>query len=352
MLFDENIGLTLCEGANSGVFYSNVFDSLEAQTQWFKLEVDSKVPNNTTIRLTFFANDTPYVLDHNDQRVDIYKVIRDLELSPQQKDKLFINTNFEVFINPSECIFNKLKGRYLWFKVEFFAQQSELPVMKKLKAHIRGKNWIDYLPEIYRTDSKSSWFTERYLYIFQDLYEKMETQIDNVDLLFNPEITNRGFLEWLAKWLNISNAYMWNDQQLRYFTKNALNIYKTLGTKESIITMVKLYTGEEPVIVENCKLFQSSIDENTKALYKNLYNDNPFIFTILVRNECIKSNTQYETLLKIIEDVKPAHMYVNLIVLQPIILLDGYSYMGVNTELSGLTSATLDGNASLNFTIL
>ena len=87
-------------------------------------------------------------------------------------------------------------------------------------------------------------------------------------------------------------------------------------------------------------------------MYNNLYDSNPFVFTVLIRNECIKSDNQYETLMKIIQNVKPVHMEVNLVILQPVILLDGYSYMGINTELNELKSASLDGKSAIDFTIL
>ena len=352
IVFNQEIGFTINNGFNSGVFYSSVFDSLEKQTTWYKLEVDSYVPSNTTIRLTFFASDTPYVLDEYGNKLDIYYVIRHLDIPPSRKDFLFKDCCIETIINPKDNIFKNLQGRYFWLKAEFFSQQEDCPVIKNIKAHIKGKNWIDYLPEIYKNDLKSASFTERYLYIFQSLYENMETKIDTLDLLFNPDVANREFLEWLSSWVGISDVYMWNDEQLKYLLKNIVNLYKIFGTKESIYKMIELYTGEVPIIVENCTLYNQSLDAKTKELYNKLYNSSPFVFTVLIKNDYIKSNTQYETLLKIIESVKPAHMEVNLIVLQPLIVLDGYSYMGINSTLSEYTPTTLDGNSSLYFTII
>lgn len=352
IIFKENIGFTIQDNFNFGIFYSSVFDSLEKKTQWYKLEVDSCIPNNTTVRITFFTSDTSYVIDENGKKLDIYDVIRNLDISPNKKDLLFKDCYTETIINPKDNLFKNLNGRYFWLKFELFSQQEDVPIIKTIKAHIKGKNWIDYLPEIYKYDYKSASFTERYLYIFQSLYENMETKIDSLDLLFNPDIINREFLEWISSWIGISNAYMWNDEQLRYLLKNIVNLYKIFGTKESISKMIELYTGEVTIIVENCTLYNNSLDTQTDELYHKLYNNSPFVFTVLIKSECIQSNTQYETLLKIIESIKPAHMEVNLIVLQPVIILDGYSYMGINTTLSEYTSTVLDGNSSLQFTIL
>lgn len=352
LIFEKNTGMTIEEDCRNGIFYSCIFDSLEKQTQWYKLDVKSVVPNNTTIRLTFFASDMPYIIDKNCDKIDIYSIIKNPDISAENKDLMFSECLTETFINPDKNIFRSLKGRYLWFKAELFTQQKNFPVITQIKAYIKEKNWIDYLPEIYKSESKSASFTERYLSLFQNLYEHMEIQIDNVDLLFNPDIADREFLEWLSSWLSISEVYMWNDSQLRYLMKNVVNMYKTFGTKESIMMMIKLYTGEEPVIIENCNLYSQPSYENTKKLYNKLYTSSPFVFTVLIRSECIKSDMHYEALLKIIESVKPAHMEVNLVVLQPLILLDGYSYMGINTTLSKLSSAKLDGNSSLDFTVI
>jgi phage tail-like protein len=352
LIFDKNKGLTIADNFSEGVFYSLVFDSLEKQTLWYRLETDAVIRNNTTIRLTFFSNDTPYVYDEKGVKRDIYDTVKNYKIPPEEKDYIFKNCNSETFINPDENIFRSIRGRYIWFKAEFFAQQKEYPAIHKIKAYIREKNWVDYLPEIYRQNQKSFSFTERYLSLFQNVYEYTETEIDDIDLLFNPDIADREFLEWLCSWVSISDVYMWNDAQLRYLMKNAVRMYKTFGTKESIITMIQLYTGEKPLIVENCSIYSENTDENVKKLYSRLYSSNPFVFTVLIRNECIKSDVQYETLLKIIESVKPVHMEVNLIILQPMILLDGYSYMGINTDLTELSSVRLDGSSSVDFTVL
>lgn len=352
LTFQKGSGLTISEGCEKGIFYSAVFDSLEKQTVWYRLETDSVIYNNTTVRITFFAYDNDYIYDDNGVKHDIYNIIKDKTLSAAEKDYLLRNCSSETFINPAENIFRNLTGRYIWFKAELFSQQKIYPVIKKLKAHIRMRNWIDYLPEIYRDNKKSADFTERFLSVFQNIYEFTETEIDNIDLLFNPDAADREFLEWISSWLSISDTYMWNDNQLRYLIKNAVKLYKTFGTKESISSMVELYTGEKPIIIENCNIYDENIDENIKKVYSRLYSSNPFVFTILIRSECISSNMQYEALLKIIETVKPAHMEVKLIILQPMILLDGYSYIGINSELSRLSSAKLDGSASIDFTVL
>lgn len=349
LIFEKNKGLTLANSESEGIFYSAVFDSLEKQTLWYRLETNAEIFNNTTIRITFFSSDEPYIYDDSGTKHDIYDIIRDESISVQRKALLLENCYHEVFVNIHDSIFKELKGRYIWFRAELFTQQQKCPAIKSIKAHIRMKNWIDYLPEIYQENKKSASFTERFLSIFQNVYESTENKIDNIDLLFNPDTADREFLEWLSSWLSIKDTYIWNDSQLRYLIKNAALIYKTLGTRESISRLIELYTGEPPLIVENCNL---EYNENTRKLYNRLYSSNPFVFTVLVRSECIKSGMQYETLLKIIESAKPAHMEANLIILQPMILLDGYSYMGINSELSKLSSARLDGSSSVDFTVL
>lgn len=349
LIFEKNKGLTLADGEREGIFYSAVFDSLEKQTFWYRLETNACIYNNTTIKITFFASDNSYIYDKDGVKHDIYDIIRDESISAEKKALLLESCCHESFVNPHDNIFKELKGRYIWFRTELFTQQQNYPAIKSIKAHIRMKNWIDYLPEIYRENKKSASFTERFLSLFQNVYEYTESKIDNIGLLFNPDTTNREFLEWLSSWLSIADTYMWNDSQLRYLIKNAVSIYKILGTRESISRLIELYTGEPPLIVENCNL---EYNENTRKLYNRLYSSNPFVFTVLVRSECIKSGMQYETLLKIIESAKPAHMEANLVILQPMILLDGYSYMGINSELSKLSSAKLDGSSSVDFTVL
>ena len=58
---------------------------------------------------------------------------------------------------------------------------------------------------------------------------------------------------------------------------------------------------------------------------------------------------EFSDLQKIIEEVKPAWMDFKIITLRPYILLDSYSYLGINSTLGQYRPAELDGFSMLSF---
>ena len=72
----------------------------------------------------------------------------------------------------------------------------------------------------------------------------------------------------------------------------------------------------------------------------------------MVNEEHVPSNKEYKTLVKIIENVKPAYMEFDLVILKPYIFLDNYTYMGVNTVLGSYKTLSLDGFSLVPFSAI
>jgi len=104
--------------------------------------------------------------------------------------------------------------------------------------------------------------------------------------------------------------------------------------------------------VEYQELIYFKNDSEKYVLLEKLYNISPYVFTVLVKEEHVPSEKEYKMLLKIIEDIKPAYMEFELVVLKPYIFLNSYSYLGVNSVLGQYQDLTLNGFSLLPFSVI
>jgi phage tail-like protein len=211
---------------------------------------------------------------------------------------------------------------------------------------------MQYLPEIYQVNRKSASFVERFLGIYQSLYQDMTRQIETVSGFFDPDSVEDEVLRWLAGWFSIDDSYVWTEDRLRYLVRNAMSLYGIRGTVEYLEKMVFLYTGKHPFIIEHHRIEPFLQDSRQADLIMELYGDNKYIFTVILGLDAVAGNREYKILTKIIENAKPAHMECNIVVLEPYIFLNQYSYLGINSVLGQYHDFVLDGQAAVSFTMI
>lgn len=336
------------DSAKPSVFYSRVLDSLERGTLWHRILIRSKSLGDASIKFTFYASDSRTVaVDH--VNLDIEELLNQDEVSQEEKERILQPLETGWVFNPEDMLLRGAKGRFFWFKLELFGMGDESPEIHHIKIYLQKENWISYLPEIYQEDKKSKNFLERYLSIFQSIYEDMEEKLNNIAEYFEPDLVSGEMLEWLAEWLAIDDIYVWNETQLRFLVKNSIRLYKYRGTRKSISDMVELYIGQKPYIIENYQLESYLENDRSANLLHGLYGDTNYQFTVIVPENCVPTTKEYKTLLKIISSAKPAHVEANLVVLKPYIFLDKYSYLGMNSVLGQYRQANLDGFTALPF---
>ncbi len=346
--YDENEDLVT---QNQGNFISKLLDSGESKMTWHRMTIDTDAIEHTELKMFVYASDYNF-LEYAEGRVDIEDVIQDEDLTISEKKAIFHPFLKKTISNSMDMLLHEVEGRYLWFIVEMYKRDNNFFRLNNFKVSFPKETWTRYLPEIYSEGIGKNAFLERYLSIFQSLYEDLNEKIKDSVSKLDPSSTSAEYLRALAEWFAIDNIQIWDDEQLRYIIKNMSSLYGKRGTKEGISNFVKVYTGESPIIVEyqdfNC------LREN---IYKydlacKLYKNDPYVFTVLVKEEHVPSNKEYKTLVKIIENVKPAYMEFDLVILKPYIFLDNYTYMGVNTVLGSYKTLSLDGFSLVPFSAI
>ena len=335
----------------TGIFFSRLLDSREKQTIYHRILVEGEEINEATVHIRVYASESSKIKVKGEM-MEIGEILTDSSISCEEKQELFSPFCQKVMAGPKDLLLHEVTGRYLWLQVSLIGQGYILPKITKIKVIFPKDSWIKYLPDLYQEDTVGSSFVERYLGMFQSLYEDLTEQIENVPRYLNPEAAQGEFLEWLATWISLEDVHLWKEEQLRYLLKHSIELYRKRGTVAYLLEMVKLYTGKVPYLVEHHKMIPYQENQKYSHHLLNLYGDNPYIFTLIVHVDRQMNNKEYQILTKIVEESKPVHMECKIVVLQPYIFLDRYSYLGVNSVLGNYGSVVLDGQSSIPFAVL
>lgn len=334
-----------------GYYYSRLLDSREKQMQWHRLLIEGETISESSIRVWIYTSESPMIYAE-DKEWNIENVLGDTTILQKEKQRLFQPYLVRVIDNPKDCLLHDVKGRYLWFCIRFVAQSGRSPSITKMKWIFPKNTWLQYLPDIYQDNQESASFVERYLGMFQSLYQDMTAAIWNIPQYLDADVVTGPFLEWLTSWISVEDSYLWNEEQLRYLLQHGTELYQKRGTVQYLEEMVRLYTGRTPFIVEQHDL-EAYLDQSGYAEeLRILYGADNYTFTVIVDCEKQISNRDYQVLTRIIEQAKPAHMESNIIVLEPYIFLDQHSYLGINSVLGRYGTLVLDGQASIPFAAL
>lgn len=142
-----------------------------------------------------------------------------------------------------------------------------------------------FLPDIYQEND----FLQRFLRIFEDIWEPLEQRQDHIALYFDPHTCPLSFLPWLASWLDIPLNPHWPQARQRRLLAQAMELYSWRGTRYGLIRLIEICTGLTPQITEQP--------------------DEPFVFSIRVRLSDAETSEPVDRafLEELIRTHKPAH---------------------------------------------
>ena len=293
---------------NAVSYYSRVFDSLQKGTIWHRISADTVIPNNMICNMTVYSSD----LDMVSYGTKVYSVKELLLSDNDDKDIILSGCEMLKCRLEKDFLIGAARGRYMWFKLEIYSSSDNRLRLNKMRIEFSSDSWIKFLPEVYRNDEDG--FLERYLGIFQSIYEDNERKIEKSFLTYTAENCDDEFLNWLCSWYCIQGKNLWSLAQLRYILKNAYRIYSLIGTRAVTEEISELYLGEKPLIIE---YYQK--DDKTLVLPKEVKREqvfiNPYVFSVIIKGSNI-SSAELGNYKKILDSIKPVHMQANIIVTQ------------------------------------
>lgn len=329
-----------------GRFMTRIFDSGDREMTWHRMIIKTQNCENADLKITIYATDNSKV-SYKGRTASIFEMFEDKTLSLQDKADAFRPFIAKQTSSVSDILLHDVMGRYIWALIDQYNSGDEPAAICEIRILLPSVSWIDNLPALYRNSDKETHFLERYLGIFQTIYEELDREIAGVLSHFDPECAESEFLVWLAGWLHISDTNIWSEAQLRKLLLNAVRIYRMRGTKQALSEMIGLYTGEEPIIIEGTRIKEAAASmPNGKALL-DMYGGNPYSVTVL-----IKPGHDNENIRRIAMNMLPLGTELNLVELDSFIFLDNYAYLGVNSSLGQYRPAVLDGNSQLMTSVL
>ena len=321
-----------------GVYYTRALDCTSTETVWHKIVVDAQYPDETQLRVSYFASD----------RRDADEIIHDPKLSLEEKERTLRDRWSKPILNPRDALI-RAKGRYLWLKIEWSGSDRQSPLLHKMRVYFPRRTYLEYLPAVYQQDEHSRDFMERFLALFGTFFDEMEEKIDHLSHYFDVDSSSGDLMRWLATWLGITADERWSDGEIRELMKRSPELFQKRGTRAGLAEMIEIFTGQKPFIVEYFQYKNLLEQAEIKSYMEQLYGLDPYRFCVLVKPDAIRSEAHRQIVQKIIEEEKPAFAEAQLVVLEPRIYLGVHAYLGVNTFLSEASVLVLDDRSAMPY---
>ncbi len=314
--------LHIRQGERTGAcFISRLFDSRESGTEWARFTVEGVPDAGAGLQLSFYTSETDWISVGGVRR-SISELISDPGLTSLQKKAIFDPLFKKHFIGHDDVLLYGVQGRYLFFILNLF-QRENGNSCGDMCLYFPKDTWLKYLPGVYRRSAESADFTERFLGIFQSMYEDRSREIRGSAAMLNPVSCSKGLLVELAQWMDIRDIYLWPEDKLRILIRSMPELSARRGTIGGLRSYLELYTGEEPVIRED--------------------SNDPCSFMVGVSQEYLDDPREYRALLRIIGHMKPAGMKVRLEAKSRRMQAESEVKIGINSRLIAPEETEQDG---------
>jgi phage tail-like protein len=282
-------------------------------------------------------------------------------------------------------------GDHVWVGIEFSGDGSASPVLSQIRIDWDHETYLQYLPQIYRKDLRSSHFLARFLSTYESLYRDVEDRIANLRELFDPFLVGADLLPWLAGCLALDWNPDWSEQEQRQAIAQAFDHDAWRGTPRGLRQAIKQYTGvdatiEEPLLnaawwmlptaVEDGEIpeagtsvlgvtsmlvpaeAQGAVVGTTAVLDQShligqedagvpLFSDVAYQFTVQVHQGQVQDERKREAVQAVIDREKPAHTAHHLCILKPAMRIGFQARLGIDTVVASPAIATRLGGSSM-----
>ncbi|MGF7031704.1 phage tail-like protein [Paenibacillus mucilaginosus] len=306
----------------SGVYACSVCDSREAGTPWHKIRMEAKVPVGTQVEVYYHAADEPLPTG-------------ELLYDPAGQWR-------GPIVNLKDALLHHAVGRYLHLRIKLLGSKRQTPVVSGLRVQFSQRSLLDDLPAVYQEDEAGRDFLHRYLSLFGTFLDDMEASIDGLASYADPHSAEGEFLEWLGRWVGITNYSQWTEEELRQYILKSPELYARRGTRAGLEAVLSLFLDAPPVIVEAFQLRSLLEHPELEELVRELHGEGPYSFTVLLRPGSVRSEERQRLIRDLIADHTPAYTQARLVFLENGMGLDQHTYLGVNSRLEHPERLRLD----------
>ncbi len=299
----------------------------------------------------------------------------------------------------SDFLVRSRPGQFLWLRIRLNGDGFSSPVVHQLLARGPRQSYVDFLPAVMLEDDASRDFLERFLSVFQTDWDALDSQIDRLYQLFDPNTAEAGQLPRLAKMFGVEFPQHWNAVQQRALLRglssfiiakpdkqNGLEAGSIRGTpahlKQMLQAVLAALTGltEEqmrgfPWIIEGFRERESNpvgtartsdrrlklagINDSNRIqlgddsvlgkrqllppqrMELDVYTHHAFRFRVVVPESWVAERGALATIKSMIESEKPAHCQGEVTLVRPGLRIGIQSTVGVDTILADRPIPTL-----------
>ena len=163
---------------------------------------------------------------------------------------------------------------------EIAQEQPPMPLLAAPFPDGRAK-YLNFLPVIFHHGD----FMNRYLQIFETVWEPLEWRQQHIDFYFDPRTCPVGMLKVLSAWIGMTTDPRWSEWRHRRILMESAELQRWRGTKYTLARMIELSTDVTSSIVEDPS--------------------DPFVFSVKLPRGT--NDKQLEMVRDLVESHKPAH---------------------------------------------
>ena len=321
-------------GQGGGVFsyLAPVFDSADYECTWHRLRLEG-VFTNCKYEIIAAATD-----------VNLQEILGDEKLAAAQQLQVLKEYGHIRKVNVNDMLLHSLQGRYLWVMINVAGARTDSHFrIEGFSVEFPQTSFVEYLPEIYQQGRDS--FFERYMAVFQSMYEDLEKEVDKLPQYLDYQTTSENNLPILAEWAG-GRALLdqWTPKQLRMLIGNLQKIQSGRGTWTVMEQMIWLLTGQKAVIVEyfswrDWMRKQSTLFEE----YHQLFGNDEDTFAVIIDATEKEPEISERKLEEKLQDYTPLGMNCKVIYLRKSSYMDKQCYLDKNSYLSVPETPTTEG---------
>jgi phage tail-like protein len=225
-----------------GTLLGPVFDGDEPGCTWHRVMLDGCIPAGCALRVASRAADDATLLDGLPFADEPAPVLRpDGSELPWLVEGPGSRSDAAAGHGTWELLLQRARGRHLQLRLTLAGNELATPRVQALRAWKPRFSYLQrYLPAVYREDTASADFLDRFLANFEGQFTAFEDRIAAAAALFDVRSARADTLDWLAGWLGLVLDPSLPENRRRQLIRHAVPLFKYRGTTQALRLSVQL----------------------------------------------------------------------------------------------------------------